>query len=237
MLELHDLRLQIDEIDKQIVDLFLKRASVVDLVKKVKDGQLLNSAENKDFALHIKPKREYDVIQNVLSLGKNSQYSQKFFFNVWRGVIAAANFLEQNLVLASTCDVSQKSVSEYYLMQKEVALLEIGFVIEKLQKNEIHILGFHKSNVSFWQILKSAGNIKIFAECANGVFLCGKIVDLAPSAGLCGIFMRDDCLLNNQIIVNEQASVVAVKFEDICENQKHLIDKALGWVYPYQNLD
>ncbi len=174
MKDLKDLRLEINAIDREIIELFVKRSEVVHQVKILKDSQT-HDAQN--FTLHIRPDREFDVVTNALKLSEQAQYSHKFFFHTWRGVIAASNFLEQGLNLIATCEISKHSLYEYYAMQSDVAMVEAQTAFAQVERDEFHILAFHGSNSHAFEILKKSEKIRIFAQSANGVFLCGKVVN------------------------------------------------------------
>ena len=174
MKDLKDLRLEINDIDREIIELFVKRSDVVRRVKILKDSQ---THDAQSFALHIRPDREFDVVTNALKLSEKAQYSHKFFFHTWRGVIAASNFLEQGLNLIATCEISKHSLYEYYAMQSDVTMVETQTAFAQVEHDEFHILAFHGGNSHAFEILKKSEKIRIFAQSANSVFLCGKVVN------------------------------------------------------------
>ena len=90
-----NLRREIDKIDANLISLLKQRASVVEQVKDFK-----NSTKSEDFTLYIKPDREYAILIKVI---QSQGYSKEFFYNTWRGIISASNFLEQNLNLLAVC--------------------------------------------------------------------------------------------------------------------------------------
>jgi|GEM_PF-6818102 len=216
MKDLKDLRLEIDNLDKEIIELFVKRSEIVNQVKILKDSPPQNT---QSFTLHIRPDREFDVIQNALRLSEQSKYSHKFFFHTWRGVIAASNFLEQDLNLISNCEVSKYSLYEYYAMQKEVATMDIQNAFERVEKDEFHILAFHQNNCVAFEILKKSEKIRIFAQCANNVFLCGKVLNHNFEKPAMAVSISE-----TQHCINQIAKVYTT--EDL--TQSHL-----GAFYPY----
>ena len=216
MKDLNDLRLEIDNIDEDIIKLFVKRSAIVNQVKIFKDSQT-NNAEN--FVLHIRPNREFDVVANALRLSEKSKYSHKFFFHAWRGVISASNFLEQNLNLISTCEVSKYSLYEYYAMQKEVAVMDVQNAFERVEKDEFHILAFSCEDSQAFEILKQSEKIRIFAQSASGVFLCGKVLNPHFEKPAIGVSLSE-----TQNCINQSAKVYVS--EDL--TQSHL-----GSFYPY----
>ncbi len=220
MKELQNLRTEIDALDEKIVELFKKRFAVVEKVKIFKDSHAKNAT---DFQLHIKPDREFEVVSNVLKLSGDLQNSAKFLFNTWRGVIASANFLEQDLRLISTCDVSKSSIFQYYLMQKDVEMAEIHDAFAKLSQDECHILAFHQTNCEAFEVLKKLDSIRVFAQSADGTFLCGKIV--APKFTQPAMVLTQ---MPTEIVINQKAGVFA---SPNCEkySEKH----TLGAFYPY----
>jgi len=220
MNDLQSLRAEIDSIDEQIVKLFVKRFAVVEKVKVLKD---LNTKNIDDFYLHIKPNREFGVVSNVLKMGNVMKNSDKLFFHTWRGIISFANFLEQKLNLIATCEISKNSLYEYYLMQKNVEIENVKIAFEELDNDEFHILAFHFSNSHAFEILKKSEKIKVFAQSANGVFLCGKILEpkfTKPAL----ILIQEEA----EIVINENACVFAS--QDIT---KHCQKNTLGAFYPY----
>ena len=216
MKDLKNLRLEIDSLDKEIIELFVKRSEIVNQVKIFKDSQPHNIQH---FSLHIRPDREFDVIQNALRLSEQSKYSHKFFFHTWRGVIAASNFLEQDLNLISTCEVSKYSLYEYYAMQKEVATMDIQNAFERIEKDEFHIMAFHQGNCYAFEILKKSEKVRIFAQCANNVFLCGKV--LSPNFEKPAMAVSTS---ETQHCINQSAGVYTT--EDLTQSQ-------LGAFYPH----
>lgn len=216
MKHLKDLRLEIDNLDKEIIELFVKRSEIVNQVKIFKDSQPQHS---QNFSLHIRPDREFDVTQNALRLSKQSKYSHKFFLHTWRGVIAASNFLEQDLKLISTCEVSKYSLYEYYAMQREILMVETQTAFSQLECDEFHILSFHASNSHAFEILKKSEKIRVFAQSASNVFLCGKVMNpnFEKPARAVSLSITQNCL-------NQSAGVY--ESEDL--TQSHL-----GSFYPY----
>ena len=185
-------------------------------MKIFKDSQPQNS---QNFSLHIRPDREFDVTQNALRFSCESKYSHKFFFHTWRGVIAASNFLEQDLKLISTCEVSKYSLYEYYAMQSDVVIVETQEAFAQLERDEFHILSFHASNSHAFETLKKSEKIRVFAQCASDVFLCGKVVNpnFEKPARAVSLSMTQNCL-------NQSAGVY--ESEDL--TQSHI-----GSFYPY----
>ncbi len=216
MKDLKDLRLEIDNLDKEIIELFVKRSEIVNQVKIFKDSQPHNIQH---FSLHIRPDREFDVIQNALRLSEQSKYSHKFFFHTWRGVIAASNFLEQDLNLISTCEVSKYSLYEYYAMQRDVVIVDTQNAFDCIKKDEFHILAFHQNNCVAFEILKKSEKIRIFAQCANNVFLCGKVLNPNFEKPAMGVSISE-----TQHCINQIAGIY--ESEDL--TQSHL-----GAFYPY----
>jgi len=214
------LRREIDEIDSQIVSLFVKRSQIVHQVKELKDSRAEKSGE---YHLHIKPDREFDVIANVLNLAKDSLFSCKFFFHTWRGVISASNFLEQNLSLVATCDASKYSLFEYYAMQKQVEIDKTQAAFAKIETNDAHILAFHKSNAEAFEFLKKSKKITIFAQSSGDTFLCGKVLTPHFASPALAVTLNP-----SQIVINKEAGVFASEnIDDICQAS------CIGAFYPY----
>ena len=220
MKELQNLRTEIDTIDEQIIELFKKRFAVVEKVKIFKDYYAKNAT---DFQLHIKPDREFEVVSNVLSLSGDLRSSAKFFFHAWRGVIASANFLEQNLRLISTCEISKSSIFQYYLMQKDVELAETHNAFAKLERDEFHILAFHQANCEAFEILKKLDSIRVFAQSSDGVFLCGKIAE--PRFASPAMVLTQT---PTEIVINQKAGIFASTDLNLRQSLE-----TVGAFYPY----
>jgi chorismate mutase len=171
-----ELRVRIDEIDQQLINLLHERSCVVKNVKKIKD-----STHNKHFQLYIKPDREYSILKKIINTTSNNGYSKEFFYRTWRGIISASNLLEQDLKLIATCNKSYNDIYQHFGMQCVPMIEENPYkAFEGLQTDIFHILAFQMDNSAIFELLKNQREIKIFAlgglhEEEKYTFLCGKI--------------------------------------------------------------
>lgn len=173
MNKFHALRNNIDALDAKLISLLQERANIVKQVKEFKDA-----THNSNFTLYIKPNREYEILIKVI--GEANGYSKECFYNIWRGIISASNFLEQDLQLLSTCTQTQGDVYRHFGNQRiPIVQTNIHKAFEFLQANQCHILAFKEDNLDAFELLKSYTNIKIFSltHSLDGIrtFLCGKI--------------------------------------------------------------
>ena len=84
---LESLRLEIDDIDLELLILLRQRSEAVLRVKKLKDD------EDHKNDIFIKPDREERILKKVVNNAIG--YSSDFFFHTWRCIIAESNVLEQ----------------------------------------------------------------------------------------------------------------------------------------------
>lgn len=211
---LQQYRNMIDEIDSTILELLRKRSDVVLSVKKIKDTN-----KTQDFLLYIKPKREFLVLQNILNNTQDLLYSQKFVYNMWRGIIVASNFLEQNLQLLALCENSCVDLYQYFGMQKVPDVcVDAEVAIQNIMENRYSILAFNAKSVAIWDLLKTQSQIKVFAvagESNNLTLICGKIAldDFTiPALSITlektdrilnqnsGIYISNDCIINENTL-------------------------------------
>ncbi len=96
LLQLQNLRSEIDKIDRQMLELIHSRLAVVTKVKDLKEN--LDSS-----AIFIKSAREADMIKNIiaesdkLALKSGQKISTDVIVDIWRKIIATSNSLEQKL--------------------------------------------------------------------------------------------------------------------------------------------
>ena len=210
-----NLRREIDKIDANLISLLKQRASVVEQVKDFK-----NSTKSEDFTLYIKPDREYAILIKVI---QSQGYSKEFFYNTWRGIISASNFLEQNLNLLAVCEQSQNDIFHHFGGHKAPSLeVDVSMAFELLQKNKHHILAFKESNIAAFNLLQTYTNIKIFAIThsfgSEKTLLCGKISlqhFLYPA-----VFLTTN---NTGMLFNEEAKIYTSETLDT---------KCIGAFYP-----
>lgn len=169
---LEGFRKEIDQIDKQLVTLFQKRLEVVKKVKALKD-----KSTSVDFSLHIKPDREFEMIEKMKA--EELGYNKNFLPNIWRTIISASNLTEQSLEFGALSAIDKFYASSYFGNLKKPQIYDAQTAFEKLEENKIHILSFQQHNEEAYQCLKKNEKIKIFAgiKTENGkfVFLCGKM--------------------------------------------------------------
>lgn len=107
---LNAFRVEIDNIDDQIINLLGQRMEVVNKV-----GELKKSKNEKFF---IKSNREADMIKNLVK--KSNLNSKKFpksaIINIWRKIITAANMHEQSLNIAIH---NPKDIPDYAYLVRE----------------------------------------------------------------------------------------------------------------------
>jgi hypothetical protein len=130
-----------------------------------------------DFSLHIKPDREFEMIEKMK--GEGLEYNQNFLPNIWRTIISASNLTEQNLEFGALSEIDKFYASSYFGNLKKPQIYNAHDAFRKLEANEIHILSFQEHNEEAYQGLLNNEKIKIFAgiKTENGkfVFLCGKM--------------------------------------------------------------
>ncbi len=118
LLQLQDLRSEIDEIDRQMLELIHSRLAVVAKVKDLKEN--LDSS-----AIFIKSAREADMIKNLiaesekLALKSGQKISSDVIVDIWRKIIATSNSLEQKLSIGFADNVIDEELlvlvaAQYY---------------------------------------------------------------------------------------------------------------------------
>lgn len=170
-------RTQIDKIDSQLINLFHKRSNIVREVKTFKE-----SKQTKQFQLFIKPKREFDILSQVIH---SKGYNPQFYYQTWRNTISASNFLEQPLQLASICKTSQIELFQHFGGQQMPQIIKST---KSIHEDQSHIFAFKETQTHIFQELTSNTQIKIFAQIPSfteeKTFICGKISleDFSPPA-------------------------------------------------------
>ncbi len=195
-------RRDIDSVDKQIITLLQERSAIVQKVKMIKDS---NSDK---FTLYIKPDREHQILSYVTTNALG--YSKKLFYNCWRGIVSASNFLEQDLHLLATSHNTQSDIHQHFGMQKTPTIehnAQKAFTL--MHNNTHHILAFKANDESVWNILKQQTDIKVFAEThtvtKEKTLLCGKI-NVDPSAPALAITTQSGKFLSKGIYTTHNFS-------------------------------
>ena len=194
---LEKLRKQIDEIDEKLINIFAKRANIVQQVKNIKEHS------TDAFQLYIKPEREFNILKKVTQQAEDFSYKKEFLFNTWRGIISASNFIEQDLNLVATCRDSQVELFQHFGMQRKVELLKSNEAFIMLMENIVHVLAFNVNNSTIFDLLKKHGEVKIFsiARINEDILLCGKVVSsiVHPAIGI--------STYKTENILNEEAKI------------------------------
>ena len=186
---LNTLRIKIDEIDHNLLQLFEDRMQIVTEVKKLK--------ESKGEKLFIRPDREFNMIKN-LAERSSGKLSSHFIFDIWRKIISYSNFLEQDLKIdlfnpqSSTC--YKYILRDFYNRKFPINDNKNDFSqsLQKLKNNKIHIIIANlfekKSNTSCWWVdlfLKKTTDIRIFTAVSPRIvkeniqlFSIGKVAAL-----------------------------------------------------------
>ncbi len=211
-----NLRKEIDKIDANLISLLGQRSSVVEKVKNFKD-----STPSHEFTLYIKPDREHAILTKIIQEGQG--YSREFFYNTWRGIISASNFLEQNLNLIATCEQSHHDIFHHFGGQKIPTLETTRTAFELLQSNTHHILAFKESNISALNLLKTYTDIKIFAIThsisSERTFLCGKIT--LQNFSQPAVFLTTH---STGIFFNKEAKIfISDKIDEFCIGAYYLL--------------
>lgn len=138
---LNEIRSKIDKIDLEIFNLLVRRSSCIEQVRTLK-CEYFGAKNSNEFKLFIKPNREDEMLQNIYSMARsaNCGYTPEFFVNIWRNIISASNFIEQDLVIGVTSQTSKTAAYKYYGFCSKVALCESNdLLFSDFQYDKIHI--------------------------------------------------------------------------------------------------
>jgi chorismate mutase len=130
LLQLQDLRSEIDKIDRQMLELIHSRLAVVAKVKDLKEN--LDSS-----AIFIKSAREADMIKNLvaesekLALKSKQKVSSDVIVDIWRKIIATSNLLEQKLSIGFVDNV----IDEDFSMLVAAQYYHYSFAFNPYQNN------------------------------------------------------------------------------------------------------
>lgn len=214
------LRKKIDKIDSKLLELFEKRALIINDVKKYKNSQ---KHKDSNFYLYIKPKREHEILSKI---AKNTEYSSKFYYNTWRGIISASNFIEQDLNLLASSVETQYALYGHFGMQKAPDIEENSAkAMQLLNDDRYHIFAFLADDLAFWKELINQKMVKIFAKIeslsSKVIFICGKIPleDMSVDAKI--VTTQDDIKISN---INSHVFIT-----NYANNPNE--EKILGWFY------
>jgi chorismate mutase len=132
-------RIQIDEIDKKILELLRERMQIVKNVASLK--------KNNNEKFYIKSSREADMIKNLVKEGLD-HFPKSTIINIWRKIITTANMSEQPIKIAIH---NPKNISDY------------NYIIKNYYLDEVPTLNFDSINNVVSELENQNCQIGVFA--------------------------------------------------------------------------
>jgi chorismate mutase len=159
---LQDLRKKIDMIDREILDLLIKRC---DSVKEV--GKLKSATAHENSFCFIKPAREASLVKNILN-NWQGDFPKEALAQIWRIIISASTSLEQEIsILVSDSDLEDYYlIREYYGSFSKILLDSLNNIAHRLHQGEAKIAIFSWEDIVFsWRsLLDFDEKFKFFAQ-------------------------------------------------------------------------
>ena len=166
-LDIGDVRIQIDSIDRQIAALLVQRGGLSASVAAAKQA-----AGNKAFGW--RPAREVEILRSVML--EQASLDPKLAFCVWRALISANLAAQGDLVIVTTDGLKAAVKATFSVGTTPAVVITTGQVLDEIMTND-HAIGVlpwpdrHGGDNDWW--------VKLMASKYDGLYVCAA----SPIAG------------------------------------------------------
>ena len=151
-------RAAIDEVDKQIYQLLIKRMNLIHEVKEIKQKYVKKGSS-------IRPARAIEVIRNACN-GLAPYYHQYVAISIWRTLISISEYNEQEFSIIAFNEECYWLGREFFGSVSNIIEKDIDKLIDYLYKFDTHF-GFlpfpHKNNECKWWSYLINSKLKVFS--------------------------------------------------------------------------